>query len=266
MKKLMIGLAFLLLLLVAVTVWHTYRPAPPPTPPVVERHPAPEPEVRFPVAESAPRIETSRPGLDLEQELPDLNRSDERMREILDWLLPKRQLEEFFILEHFIQRFVLMVDSLPRRELPANRLPTRPMAGKFLTTGGEGNLSIDPANYRRYLPLIRLAEALDAKQAVAVYVHLYPLFQEAYVNLGYPHGYFNDRLVDVIDHLLATPVVADPIRLVQPKIYYQFADPGLEELSAGRKLLIRSGPENAARLKELLRQYRLELVGISHRE
>ena len=37
------------------------------------------------------------------------------------------------------------------------------------------------------------------------YVRLYPLFQSAYRELGYPDGYFNDRLVFAIDDLLAAP-------------------------------------------------------------
>ena len=66
------------------------------------------------------------------------------------------------------------------------------------------------------------------------YRHFYPLFQQAYVDLGYPDGYFNDRLVEVIDHLLATPDVAGPIKLTQPSVFYQYADPSIEERSAGR--------------------------------
>ncbi|HQU43635.1 MAG TPA: DUF3014 domain-containing protein, partial [Pirellulales bacterium] len=42
--------------------------------------------------------------------------------------------------------------------------------------------------------------------------------------------YFNDRLVSVIDHLLAAPEPAGPVALVQPKIIYKFADPQLESL------------------------------------
>ena len=51
-------------------------------------------------------------------------------------------------------------------------------------------------------------EGVEAKRLVAAYVQLYPLFQAAYQELGYPHGYFNDRLVQAIDDLLATPDVA----------------------------------------------------------
>ena len=86
------------------------------------------------------------------------------------------------------------------------------------------------------------------------------------MNLGYPHGYFNDRLIEVIDHLLTAPVVSEPIGLVQPKALYQFADPDLEDLSAGRKILVRTGPANAARIQEILRQFRQELIDISHRK
>jgi hypothetical protein len=40
---------------------------------------------------------------------------------------------------------------------------------------------------------------------------------------------------------------------------YEFADPELEALSAGQKVLIRIGPENAALIKAKLRDLRREL-------
>jgi hypothetical protein len=43
-------------------------------------------------------------------------------------------------------------------------------------------------------------------------------------------------------------------------VFYQFADPKLEDLSAGQKLLIRMGPANERNLKEKLRDFRAELV------
>ena len=49
-------------------------------------------------------------------------------------------------------------------------------------------------------------------RAVALYARLYPLFQQAYEELGYPGRYFNDRLVEVIDDLLATPEPTGPVR------------------------------------------------------
>ena len=91
----------------------------------------------------------------------------------------------------------------------------------------------------------------------------YPLFQDAYENLGHPPQYFNDRLIEVIDHLLATPDVKGQIALAQPGVLYKFADPKLESKSAGQKLLIRMGSENASAIKARLRELRSALVAHS---
>ena len=92
------------------------------------------------------------------------------------------------------------------------------------------------------------------------YRRFYPLFQKAYEQLGYPDAYFNDRLVEVIDHLLEAPVPAEPILLVRPNVLYVFADPELEALSSGQKLMLRMGPDNSANLKRFLDQFRDRLT------
>jgi hypothetical protein len=93
-----------------------------------------------------------------------------------------------------------------------------------------------------------------------VYERLYPLFQQAYEDLGYPGKYFNDRLVETIDDMLQAPEVAAPIQLVQPKVFWEYADASLESRSAGQKLLIRMGPANARLIKAKLRDFRAEIV------
>lgn len=264
MKKMLLIGFFVVTGLVAVNLWHSSRTPPPE--PVAERQLIPEPTepgIRHPIAEA--EVAEAGPEVDLQQPLPELRKSDERLREILSRIFAGEPLDRFFVLDNFIQRFVVMVDNLPRRDLPVNRLPTRPVPEKFQIKAEGENLTIDPANFRRYKPLIQLVEAVDPQQAVAVYVRFYPLFQEAYEGLGYPSRYFNDRLIEVIDHLLATPEVSGPIQLVRPKVYYLYADPELEALSAGRRAMIRTGPENVARIKELLRTYRQELTTVSER-
>jgi hypothetical protein len=69
--------------------------------------------------------------------------------------------------------------------------------------------------------------------------------------------------VEVIDHLLATPDIQSPVLLTQPNIIYQFADPKLERLSAGQKIMLRIGSENAAKIKAKLHQIREALVSTS---
>jgi len=49
------------------------------------------------------------------------------------------------------------------------------------------------------------------------------------------------------------------VRLIKPEAYYLFADKDLESLSAGQKILIRMGPENAARVKSKLTEIRAAL-------
>lgn len=100
----------------------------------------------------------------------------------------------------------------------------------------------------------------DLEITTETYRRFYPLFQESYVRLGYPDGYFNDRAVEVIDHLLATPEPKDPIRLVRPHVLYEFADAELEALSSGQKLLLRMGSKNAASIKRVLKEFRALIV------
>jgi hypothetical protein len=66
--------------------------------------------------------------------------------------------------------------------------------------------------------------------------------------------------VTIIDLLLSTPEPAEPIRLVRPLVLYKFADPELEALSGGQKLLIRMGDDNAAKIRQMLQAFRQLIV------
>ena len=117
----------------------------------------------------------------------------------------------------------------------------------------------DPVNYQRYTPYVEMIENVEPEEAVTVYRRNQPLFDEAFAQLGYPEGDFEQRLRAIIDELLATPDVAGPVRLIKPEAFYLFADEELESLSAGQKILIRMGPENAARIKAKLVEIRAAL-------
>jgi len=220
-----------------------------------------EPMIQHPVTTTPEERQSAEPFIAPEKPLPELKQSDPPMAEILTKLFADKKLDRVFNLEHFIERFVVMVDNLPRPQLPATHRPIKKTPGKFLAQGERAQLTIAPANYKRYTPLIKMWAALDTAQVVAVYKRLYPLFQQAYQELGYPKDYFNDRLVAVIDHLLLTPQITGPVYLTQPKALYLYADPDLEALSAGRKILLRCGRENAAQIKTLLHEYRKLIAG-----
>jgi hypothetical protein len=226
------------------------EPQPEPAPPVAAvpaPQPSAEPQIRYP-------IETE------DKPLPPLNASDDAVREALAGLIGDRSLLDLLNLREFVRRVVATVDNLPRKKLSPRLMPVKPAPGHFVTAGKDDTLVLSEENYARYSPFVRLLEAVDTKKLVALYTRLYPLFQQAYWDLGYPQAYFNDRLVEVIDSLLDAPEVQGPIRLVRPKIYYRFADPELEALPAGQKILVRIGPANAAKAKSKLHEIRSELV------
>lgn len=228
-------------------------------PPAVVEAPPPAPVSESPVVHHP--IENAQPSADETVELPPLSQSDGAMRDTLTGFFGKKQIEELFGLKDIVRRFVVTVDNLPRKKIPLRYRLFKPVAGKFSTSGAEDSLFLKPDNYLRYKPYVLLANAVNVDKLVAVYIHLYPLFQQEYQNLGYPKGYFNDRLVVAIDDLLATPDAPAQVRLIRPNVLYQFADPDLEALSAGQKILIRMGPENAARIKARLRALRREVTG-----
>lgn len=159
-----------------------------------------------------------------------------------------------------IRRFVATVDNLPRGRVASQIVPVQPVHGRFSVSTSGDALVISPKNAARYEPYVKLIEGLDTKALATIYVRHYGLFQEAYRELGYPKGYFNDRLVEVIDHLLDAPEIKGPIKVTQPKVLYEFADPELQALSAGQKAMVRIGPENAARVKAKLRDLRREIT------
>lgn len=192
--------------------------------------------------------------------LPPLSDSDPAVATSLAGLFPGDQFARLFVDEDLVRRITVTIDNLPREKVAMRLRPVEPMPDAFLAVGPEEGPMLDASNYARYRPYVDVVAAIDAAQAAAVYRRLYPLFQEAYEELGNPSSYFNDRLIEVIDHLLAAPEVRGPIPLARPNVLYEFADPELERRSAGQKFLIRIGPENAARVKAKLREFRAELM------
>ena len=259
-----LGGLWLILVVIAVGIgayFYTHRePAepeaqPPPAAPA-EALPEAPPPIQFPIRETPVTESTPPPA-----PLPALAESDAGMVEALSGLVGADALRTFLIPDSVISRIVATVDNLPREKIATRIRPIPPIAGSFMTAGAEAELILNPANNARYDPFIRLAQAVDTAKLTAVYFRFYPLFQQAYEELGFPGRYFNDRLVEVIDHLLDAPQVPDPLRLVRPGVYYQFADPELEARSAGQKTLMRMGRENALVIKSKLYEIRRAVAG-----
>lgn len=239
--------------------WWRTKPVPPPPPPKVAQ-PAPPP-VAPPLPPDASEPLISHPLPREKETLPGLGESDEYIRKLLLELFGKKGVLTFLNIDNFARGFVSTVDNLANEHAPPALWPVKPMSGRFEAEGQ----AISARNEARYAAFIRFVEAVDTDRAVRMYRRLYPLFQQAYEDLGYPGKYFNDRMVAVIDHLVETPEPAGPLRVKLVEVpggskptraIYQFEDPSLERRSAGQKILLRMGPRHAAVLKAKLREVR----------
>lgn len=251
--------------LAGIAYWYTEqaRVAAPPerapaAPPLASQTPAPAPAasesaIRYPVDEAA---HPAGP--------PDIVAG-------LNDLLGRQAVAKFVLTDDFARRLVATVDNLGRSHAPPMLWPVVPTPGRFTVDEAGAPATIAAQNGSRYAPFVQFVEHTDVRRAVDFYRGVYPLLQNAYQDLGFPRRYFNDRLVEVIDLMLATPEPQQPpsVQLLEvrgphpsarPWVRYEFTDPTLESLAAGQKILIRVGPDNERRLKAKLREFRQALT------
>jgi hypothetical protein len=229
--------------------WQTPRYRAPVAPPPIAAPAVPvpaEPRIQHPLPESAM--------------LSEAELTPEALRQELYRLANRNVLESIFYMDDFARRAVATADNLPRENVAMQVRVAKEVPGRFRVSGKGDELVLDAQNFARYTPMVTLFESLDPERATALFIRFYPMFQREYRTLGYPDRYLNDQLVAAIDDMLTAPEPQGPVRLVQPQVLYRFADPQLESLSAGQKLMIRMGPENAARVKRQLRNIRRELT------
>jgi len=215
--------------------------------------PAQYPEGDDATAQSGPR-----------EPLPPLAESDGPFRSALARIFSAEALDQWLKNERIVERLVVTINSLDGPAIPLRFWPLHHIEGVPEVVREGETLRWSPANFERYRQLVEILDATEPQAVARVYFRNYPLFQEAYASLGLEDAYFNDRLVEIIDHLLDAPEVEPAFEVKQPKVLYEFADPALESESWGRKLLIRMGPDNAATVKAWLRRLRVELVTGAH--
>ena len=193
---------------------------------------------------------------------PKVQVNNKNSQQALIELLNSPAANKLLHIENFIQKFVVTIDNLPEKRLPRAHLPIKAPGGKFLVAGTAETPQSSSRNYKRYDNYVLLLESINLNLAIKFYTYFYPLFQSAHEQLGYKNAYFNDRLVFVIDHLLAVPNPPDPILLAQPTVLFTYADPNLEKLSAGQKILLRLGHEQRTKVLKIIEGYRDKLTNL----
>jgi hypothetical protein len=256
-KPVLIGGGAIAAILIAVAVWFFVLRDP--EVPVAEPAPVQQPVATDPAPVQPPRP-TPQPPVEPAVPLPPLSASDAEVAAALGESFGQQAVSQFLNPGDIIRKLVVTIDNLARPTLPLDKRIVTATPGTFVVTGPEDARYLSEENYARYTPFVTLLSRADARTLVSVYRRYYPLMQEAYLELGYPETNFEARVIEVIDHLLATPNVPAPVDLVQPKVFYEYRDPLLENRSSGQKILMRIGPDHANAVKARLREIRALLT------
>jgi hypothetical protein len=189
--------------------------------------------------------------------------ADKAISSALSTIPGRDQILRFALPSEVVRRVVLTIDNLPGDNMSMQYRAVNAIGGPLRTDRQGQSVVLSAANSGRYDEFVRMAIGVDARRLVGLYKRFYPLFQQEYTAIGYPDRHFNDRVVEAIDDMLATPSAAGPIELIQPRVLYEYADPGLERRSVGQRMLLRMGPEHAQKLKAKLREIRIALTNES---
>lgn len=257
-----IALALAALGLAAAAAWF-WMPRPAPVAPAATAPPGPAAQVA-----AAPPVASS----GIQHPIENLQAADPAaapadLASAVTALFGREAVLALFQMNDLPRRVAATVDGLGREQASSRLWPLSPAAGRFTVERRGDSETISADNGQRYTPYVLLLETVDLRQAVALYAAFYPQFQQAYEDLGYPGKYFNDRLVAVIDQLLVTPdasesigvhlpTVNSPVQPTRPWVLYEFNDPALQALTAGQRVLLRTGPVNERRIKAKLRELR----------
>lgn len=188
-----------------------------------------------------------------------LNESDPQFDQSLTEVLGSDVVKQYLVKGDAISRMVTMFDSLTARQVPPLINPIKSVNGKMIVESEGDELILSPDNYARYDGYVQELQKTDSADLLNMYQRYQPLFQQAWIDNG-GEGSFTQRMVEVIDELLATADVPQPVYVTKPEAVYVFEDPALEAMPAGQKILVRMGSANAVVVKQKLAEIKAGLT------
>ena len=190
-------------------------------------------------------------------DLPPLDQMDSFLRPLLSALSSRPELARWLATDDLVGQLAAAIDLAAIGASPARDFKVIAPASRFVPGGRGGRRTIDPASYRRYDGLVETVTSIDAASVAKIYNMIRPRLNEAYQRSGNPTGNVDGALLKAIDILLETPVVKDPIPIVEDgQAGWAYADGKLEELLPTQKQLLRTGAANVERLLAWLRALR----------
>ncbi|GAB2523961.1 DUF3014 domain-containing protein [Microbulbifer agarilyticus] len=264
---------WLVAVLVAVAViagiyWFVIKEAHRPETPVAVPEAVPEVQPKVELEEPEPVIPPApepTPPKEEPRKLPALNDSDKEAANDLVSLSADGTLARWIVPDEVVRKWVAAVNTATKGDLMHKNRPFKNVDGKIavkeleIRPDGQKVYVLSQENYQRYDAPVRLFAMVDADTAVNLYQFWYPRLKQAYGELGLKNKNFHAALLAAIDQALAAPEVDGPIKLVRPTVYYKFEDEKMEKMPGLHKLMIRIGPDNAARVKEKLTELKSKL-------
>jgi hypothetical protein len=218
--------------------------------PEVER----DPRAAGPAAEPRPPqpVRTAEPGDDVP--LPPLDDSDALVRDLVARLSSHPRVAAWLTTDQLIRNFTLVVINIADGQTPVPYLQRLSPGAPFRVSEEGSGARVDPRSYQRFDTHAAAVSGIDARSAARLYATLKPRIDDAYEELGAPHGDVDRTLERAIAHLLRTPAVQGPIAVVPATTVFKYEDPALESLSPAQKQLVRMGPMNLRIVQSKLRE------------
>ena len=244
------------ILAVAWVLWTTLQESEPVETPLETVEEVVVQPAELPPAEDIPRpaapapVDTAEASEPAEPPLPPLEESDSLMREQLAAAGIGPELDQMEAEENLVQLGAALVDGFSRGVVQYKLLPVKRPTQPFGVEIKGQQLYMDPAGYARYDEYAEAIATLDTQALVGSFHRMRPLYEQAYAQLGMDPEAFDNAVIRMLDHVLQTPEIDEPIELTRKSVMYQYADPQLEQLSTVQKQLLRMGPQNLRRIKE----------------
>ena len=221
-----------------------------PSPAVTAPPPAPPPATVVAEIEEPTRQPPPPPPAPVEEPLPQLEESDDAVRDALGDIPLGTAGQQYLIPGNIIERSASLVYLMAQGDVPYKLLPvSRPKAAFPVSDDGTRVVS-DPAGSERYDSLTEWLESLDLASLLSSLKWFIPLFREAWSYYGEDPAAFDMAVVMALDLVIATPEVdLSEAGLIRREVVWIFEDPAIEGLAPIQKQVLRMGPENAKILK-----------------
>jgi hypothetical protein len=186
--------------------------------------------------------------------LPPLSTSDSFLSDLVSAISRHPALVRWLATPGLIRAGVLAVVQIGDGRTPAVPLKALEPESR-VQIAGPGDGVLDAASYRRWESAVRGLTSIEPAAAAQIYVNIKPLLDEAYQELGYPGGNFDDAVTRAIRVLADTTLAPEPPRLLRRPNYFEYDDASLRSMVPVQKQFRLIGPDNRRQVMAWLRQF-----------